>query len=149
MTQITADKDIRDPETYAIIGAAIQVHNELGAGFLEAVYHEALEREFQFLNLPYERERKLPIYYRGEPLNTYYQVDFLCYGTVLVELKALQTLSGTEEAQVINYLKAAKIHKALLINFGTPRLQYKRFVHHLRESASSADNSREMVRDGQ
>jgi len=124
----------RDGQTYAIIGAAMTVHRELGCGFLEAVYQEALEREFQLQNIPYEREKLLPILYRGEPLNTLYQADFVCFGSVVVELKALSELAGREESQVINYLKASGLHKALLINFGTTSLQHKRLVYNLRES---------------
>ncbi len=129
----------RDKQTYAIIGAAMTVHSKLGSGFLEAVYQDALEREFQFLQLPYKREVKLPVYYRGEQLDSYYQADFICFDSVIVELKALQRLSGKEEAQVINYLKASNLHRALLLNFGTTSLQHKRLVFNLRESASSAD----------
>ena len=130
----------KDKETYAIIGAAMTVHRELGCGFLEAVYQDALEKEFQHLNIPYAREVKLPVFYRGEQLNSYYQADFICFDSVIVELKALQRLSGTEEAQVINYLKASNLHRALLVNFGTKSLQHKRLVFNLRESAKSADN---------
>lgn len=133
----------KDPETYAIIGAAMTVHAELGHGFLEPVYQEALEREFVARAIPYEREHPLPIYYRGVPLNTSYRADFLCFGSIIVELKALQQLSGTEESQVINYLKASGLTKALLINFGAPSLQHKRLVlsqNNLRKSAQSADN---------
>ena len=126
--------NIRDKETYAIIGAAMTVHKKLGCGFLEAVYQEALEREFQYLNIPYEREKRLPINYRGKVLKTYYQADFVCYDLVIVELKALQQLSGIDEAQVINYLKASTLQKALLFNFGEPTLQYKRRVLNLQES---------------
>ncbi len=129
----------RDKQTYAIIGAAMIVHSKLGSGFLEAVYQDALEREFQFLQLPYKREVKLPVYYRGEQLDSYYQADFICFDSVIVELKALQRLSGKEEAQVINYLKASNLHRALLLNFGITSLQHKRLVFNLRESASSAD----------
>lgn len=135
MTQNNADKNIRDQETYAIIGAAMAVHRELGCGFLEAVYQEAFEKELQYQKVPYIREKKLPVSYKGEVLNTFYQVDFVCYRSVIVELKALKQLSGLEEAQVINYLKASGLHKALLINFGTQSLQYKRLVYNLRESA--------------
>jgi len=129
MTQIATDVDRRDEQTYAIIGAAMTVHNELGCGFLEAVYQEALEIEFQFLYIPYEREKQLPIYYREKPLKTRYKADFVCYDSIIVELKALQQLTGTEESQVINYLKASRLNKALLINFGTKKLQFRRFIY--------------------
>ncbi len=129
MTQSDADKNNRDPETYAIIGAAMAVHGELGCGFLEAVYQEALEKEFQAQRIPYEREKELPVFYRGERLNAFFKADFICFRSTIVELKALKQLSGTEESQVLNYLKASGLHKAILMNFGTPRLEYKRMVH--------------------
>jgi GxxExxY protein len=139
ITQIYADKTISDEETYAIIGAAMAVHSELGHGFLEAVYQEALECEFRFRGITYEREKELLITYRGDPLKAFYKSDFVCFGSVIVELKALQQLSGVEEAQVINYLKASGISRGLLINFGSISLQHKRLVLNLRESAKSAD----------
>ena len=140
MPQMNADKNVRDAETYAIIGAAMAVHGELGSGFLEAVYQEALESELQARNIPYEREKELPVYYSGKLLKTFYRADFVCFGAVIVELKALSAISGTEEAQVINYLKASGLNRALLINFGTSRLQYKRLVFNLRPSAPSVDS---------
>jgi GxxExxY protein len=129
----------RDEQTYLIIGVAMKVHAELGCGFLEAVYQEALEIEFLERNITYEREKELPVLYRGKQLRTFYKADFVCFGSVIVELKALQQISGNEEAQVINYLKASGLQKALLINFGTKSLQHRRLVLNLRESAQSAD----------
>ena len=137
------DSRNRDPQTYAIIGAAMAVHRELGNGFLEAVYQEALQREFVGRGIPFEREKRLPIYYRGEMLNTHYQADYVCYDSVIVELKALQQISGHEESQVINYLKASGMSRGLLINFGAKSLQYKRFVFSLRASAESAERTGE------
>ncbi|MBN1436325.1 MAG: GxxExxY protein [Sedimentisphaerales bacterium] len=128
----------RDPQTYTIIGAAMAVHAELGHGFLEVVYQTALEKEFQNRQIPYEREKRLPVYYSGETIAEY-QADFLCFNEVIVELKALQNISSNEEAQVINYLKASGLHRGLLINFGAQSLQHKRLVFNLRKSAKSAD----------
>ena len=95
-----------DPRTYAIIGAAMEVHTQLGCGFLEAVYQEAMEIELTARGIPFDRQLDLPVRYKGRTLNTFYQADLLCYGTIIVELKALSQLGGAEEAQVINYLKA-------------------------------------------
>jgi len=128
----------RDPQTYAIIGAAMTVHRELGHGFLETVYQAALEKEFQCQQISYEREKRLSVSYRGEVIAEY-QADFICYGNVIVELKALRKLSGAEDAQIINYLKATDLERGLLINFGARSLEYKRFVFNLRKSAQSAD----------
>ena len=119
---------LRDDETYSLIGAAMAVHGELGHGFLEPVYQEALEYELVARNIPHVRECVLPIYYRGRPLATSCRADFVCYGGVIVELKALSRLSGVEEAQVLHYLKASGLRRALLINFGGPKLEFKRMV---------------------
>jgi len=116
-------------EVYAIVGAAIEVHRELGAGFLEAVYQEALERELALREIAFEAQRELAIHYRGQPLSKTYVCDLLCFGKVLVELKAMDRLTGREEAQVINYLKAAGLPVGLLINFGAHgKLEWRRLV---------------------
>ena len=135
MTQMNTAIEKRDEQTYEIIGAAMAVHNELGCGFLEAVYQDALEIEFKERGIPFEREKRLDVFYSGQKLNSFYRVDFICFDEVIVETKAISKLSGTDEGQVINQLKASKLAKALLINFGTPKLDYKRLVLNLRESA--------------
>lgn len=115
-------------EVYQIIGAAMEVHRELGPGFLEAVYQEALEIEFQQLLLPYEREKLLSIFYKGNKLNKTYSADFLCFNKIIIELKALSQLTGDHESQLINYLKATTLRVGILINFGTQSLEYKRMI---------------------
>ncbi len=119
----------RDPQTYAIIGAGIEVHKQLGVGFLEGVYHEAFAIEMSAHKIPFQHEVDLPIRYKGHQLSTYYRADFICFENIIVELKALKRLSGTEESQIINYLKASGFKKGLLLNFGSPSLEYKRFVY--------------------
>ena len=123
---MTLDK--KDKQTYSIIGAAMEVHKVLGCGFLEAVYQEALALEFKRRDIPFRRECAIPITYKGDRLETTYRADFLCFESVIVELKALTALSGVEEAQAIHYLKATGLQRALLINFGKTRLEYKRLV---------------------
>jgi GxxExxY protein len=129
----------RDPQTYEIIGAAMEVHRQLGHGFLEAVYQEALAVELAERNIPFQREVALPTSYKGRRLQCSYRADFVCYSEVVVELKAISQLTGVDEAPAINELKATGLHRALLLNFGAPSLEYKRPVFNLRESAESAD----------
>jgi len=104
------------------------VYNEIGSGFLEAVYQEALEKEFCLQNIPYQREVMLPIYYKGEELSKKYIADFVCYNRIIVELKAISSLTSEHKAQVINYLKAAKFELGILVNFGESKLKYERLI---------------------
>jgi GxxExxY protein len=127
----------KDPRTHAIIGAAMEVHRELGCGFLEPVYQEALALEFDLRKLPYRRETELPVFYKGKKLSATYRPDFICYDSVVVELKALARLGGNEEAQCLNYMKAGGLEFGLLLNFGAKSLEYKRLV--LTKSAKSVD----------
>lgn len=116
-------------QTFKIIGAAMEVHKVLGRGFLESVYQEALSIEFQNKGIPFEQEHKIQISYKGCLLNKYFVADFLCYDSIIVELKALSSLDGGHEAQIINYLKATKFKYGLLLNFGEISLKYKRFIN--------------------
>ena len=125
-------------ESYKIIGAAMVVHKEMGCGFLEAVYQEALEKEFFFQSIPYKREVPLPIYYKGELLSKSYIADFVCYDKIVVELKALSSLSSEHKAQVLNYLKSADFELGLLINFGEYNLKYERLINK-KESTNSTN----------
>ena len=119
----------RDQRTYAIIGAAMEVHRELGSGFLEAVYHEVLTIEMTSRNIQFVHEVELPVIYKGQQLATSYRADFICFDTVILEIKALGKLNTLQEAQILNYLKATGLGVGLLINFGAESLQYKRFVN--------------------
>jgi GxxExxY protein len=135
----TAEKD---PRTHAIIGAAMEVHRQLGCGFLEAVYQEALAFEFDLRKLPYRRETELPVFYKGRQLRVTYKPDFACYESIIVELKALARLGGVDEAQVLNYMKAGGLETGLLLNFGAKSLEDRRLVlTQSAESVKSADNS--------
>ena len=115
-----------EEQTQAIINACLEVHNELKSGFLEPVYQEALELEFQLQKIPYEREKKLNIVYKGRKLKKEYFADFFCYDNIIVELKAVSRLENEHKAQVINYLKAINKEIGLLINFGKASLQWER-----------------------
>ncbi len=116
-------------EAYAIVGAAMAVANELGAGFLEAVYQEALELELGFQSIPFIAQQPIQIHYKGNPLVQKYIPDFLCYDHIIVEIKAIHRLTGIEEAQLLNYLKATQKPLGLLLNFGSSKLEWKRMVY--------------------
>jgi len=125
----------KDPRTFAIIGAAMEVHRELGPGFLEAVYQEAFTRELAGLQIPFRAEVELPVFYKGERLSSSYRADFVCIDSIIVEVKALGQLTGIEESQVINYLKATGHSVGLLLNFGRRSLEHRRLVLSPRKSA--------------
>lgn len=116
-------------ESYAIVGAAMQVHTVLGCGFVVKVYQEALEIEFTKRGIPFEREKCLTINYKGETLKSNFYVDFLCYDTIVVELKAVNEVVNEHKAQVINYLKAGNYRLGYLMNFGQEHLYYERLFH--------------------
>jgi GxxExxY protein len=116
-------------ECYRIIGACMEVHNELGAGFLEPVYPEALAIEFEHQGIPFVKENRVDIYYKGRLLDRKYSADFLCFNQVLVELKALEDLTNAHLSQILNYLKGTNLQIGLLVNFGKASLQYKRVVY--------------------
>ena len=120
--------DERDPRTYAIIGAAMEVHKTLGCGFLEAVYQEALTLEFTARGIPFRREMSLPISYKGQVLNTAYRADFICCESVIVEIKALAEIGGIEHSQLLNYLKATELEVGLVLNFGAQTLEWDRLI---------------------
>jgi GxxExxY protein len=135
----TSPKLKQDPRTYAIIGAAMEVHRQLGSGFLESVYQEALAKELARARVPFQREVELPIYYKGEQLPKTFRADFICYDAVVVEVKAILKLGPIEKAQIIHYLKATGFSLGLLINFGAGSLEYRRFINTPRNLVRDSD----------
>jgi GxxExxY protein len=115
-------------ESEKILKACFEVHNELGNGFLEPVYQEALELEFKNQNIPYEREKFLPIVYKGQRLSKEYYADFVCYNDIVLELKAVSVVVKAHKAQVLNYLKAADKRLGYLVNFGNNSLTWERIT---------------------
>jgi GxxExxY protein len=116
-------------EVFAIIGSAIEVHKQLGNGFLEAVYQEALQIELRQRGIPFEAQKRLPIKYKETLLSKEYIADLVCYGKIIVELKATERLTGHDDAQMLNYLKATGLRLGLLVNFGSSgRLEWRRLI---------------------
>jgi GxxExxY protein len=116
-------------ESYAIVGACMKVHRALGPGFLEAVYEEVLEKEFIIQNIPFKKQVQLDLYYEGVKLKKHYRADFVCYDSIIVELKAVAHIPSVFYAQLQNYLKCTNMELGLLINFGSPSLTYKRILN--------------------
>jgi GxxExxY protein len=125
---MTIPQHVGDPRTYAIIGAAMEVHGILHRGFLEAIYCEALAREFRLREIPFRSQVRCSVEYKGERLGGFYKLDFVCYDDVIVEVKANSVTGPAEHAQVLNYLAVSGHHTALLLNFGRRSLEHHRFV---------------------
>ncbi len=119
---------VHEEKTYQIIGACFEVHKQLGNGFLEAVYAEALTLELKTRKVPFEQKKTLNIQYKETILSKKYVADLICYGEIIVELKSTAALTPQNEAQIINYLNATGLKVGLLVNFGERSLKYKRFV---------------------
>jgi GxxExxY protein len=116
-------------EVFLIIKSAINVFNELGSGFLEAVYQEALEMEFTDNQIPFLSQKQIGIKYKNRPPRKKYISDFLCYNQIIIEIKAINMLTNNDTAQILNYLKASGKSLGLLINFGGNRLEWKRYAN--------------------
>ncbi len=123
-----ASQYILKDETFEIIGACMEVHKELGNGFLEAVYKDALEIEFKLKDIPYQREKAYEIEYKGQKLNRKYIADFIVFDQIVLEVKAQEIIAPVNYAQTINYLTTSKNKIGLLVNFGSSSLQYKRLI---------------------
>jgi len=120
---------IFEEETYAINGAVFEVYKTLGCGFAEEVYQDALEKEFTLRGIPFAAQPRVQISYKGQPVREPYIPDFICYGKIILELKAVDRFSEKHFKQVSNYLAATGLQLALLANFGCfPRAVVKRFV---------------------
>ncbi len=116
-------------EVYQIVGAAMEVFNQLGCGFLEAVYQEALEIELDERRISHVPQKRIEIFYKGRMLHKEYIADFLCHERILVEIKAIKAITGIEEAQILNYLKATHLPLGLIVNFGASQLEWKRYAN--------------------
>ncbi|WP_309395798.1 GxxExxY protein [Cerasicoccus maritimus] len=125
----TKSIELKD-ESYQIVGACFNVHNEMGSGFLESVYQECLTIEFERLGIPFTAKQKLRLAFRGQSLTQHYEADFVCFEKIIIEIKAAKTLADEHRAQILNYLKATGYTLGLLVNFGqSEKLEYERFVN--------------------
>lgn len=121
---------LQEKESWEIRGAALEVHKELGCGFQEKVYQDALEIEFQRMGIPYEREKHITIEYKGVTIDHDYFADFVCYGNIIVELKAIKELADVHKKQVVNYLRATNFKLGFLFNFGETSLKTERILNY-------------------
>jgi GxxExxY protein len=145
--RMQSDTPLRDPQTHAVIGAALEVSRVLGQGFLEQVYQDALAQEFGNRDVPFEREVAVRISFKGRVLPSFYRVDFVCFGELLVELKASAQIWTIDQAQMINYLKATRFKRGLILNFGRRSLEWKRLVFSEAMHQYDRDSLRECPRE--
>lgn len=115
-------------ETYKMIGCCMEVHKELGKGFQEIVYKDALEIEFQINSIPYTREKQFEIFYKNFKLPRNYNADFVVYEKIILEVKAIESLTSGNIKQTLNYLATSKLKLGLIVNFGEDSLKYKRVI---------------------
>ena len=116
-------------ECYAIQGAVFEVYRDMGCGFVESVFQECMEKELRMRGIPFAAQQELQIFYKGVKLEQTCKPDLICYGRIIVELKAVKTIAPEHRAQVINYLKASGLRLGLLVNFGHyPKVEIERFV---------------------
>ncbi len=113
---------------YNIVGAAMEVHNQLGKGFLEEVYQEAMEMELTERGIPFNAQVKIPVFYKGRRMNKFYIADLVCYNEIVVELKAVSNLNSSHVAQTVNYLKSLQLTDGVVINFGSNKLERRHCV---------------------
>ena len=126
-------KLVLEEETYKVLGACIKVHKQLGNGFSEEVYQEALVKEMDEAEIPFEQEKKLSIHYNGNKLNKFITADFVCFQRIMIDIKCLNFINQNIKRQAVNILKSTNLEVGLLINFGEQSLTWKRIVHTPRE----------------
>ena len=137
-----SDAIYRD-ESYQIVGACFEVYNQMGSGFLEAVYQECLAMEFAARGIDFKEKTRLNLNYKEHPIKQIYEPDFLCMGKIILEIKAAKAIADHHRAQIINYLKATGLQLGLLVNFGHhPKVEYERFVNVKAEETTNSANGR-------
>ncbi len=132
MSERSKDSDgiIYEEESYQIRGAVYEVHWEMGCGFLEAVYQECLQKELHLRGIPFEAQKPLPIQYKGNELSLKYVPDLICFGKIIVEIKAMKDIYPEHKAQLLNYLKATGLRVGMLVNFGAhPKVQIVKMIN--------------------